>query len=287
MRGDVLLLAVFLAVFLAVPAVPATPDVTTELLTEPLAGIAYTPDCLVECHLPVRFTFDADYTVTNVAAGWAKTTGLAGLTAEAMAELLPWWDATSSFLHRLYIPDFDSHSLRAVIPAFRVRSLIFRQPASKTDSTQHVLPLLAHTTYHRSPSVRDRLHVFGLRALLVLPPLIAYVILIIKLWRSTEPGESTGRRLLYLCAGGIASVLNVGLFAVGWLFFYGVSLTMRLTGWLLLVVVASQPLFYIYIKRHHRGFLTNVLKYDLVLGSLHVVTLLFWYLYFSPLMIMS
>ena len=108
MGGNVL--PVLFAVFLAFPAVLAAPDVTTELLTEPLAGIAYTPDCLVECHLPLRLVFGEDYTVSvpaDFAANLTEGTGDYGFETIVFKMLVNVTEQRSRWVPNLQCSPFE------------------------------------------------------------------------------------------------------------------------------------------------------------------------------------
>src|SRR3989344_8715606 len=88
----------------------AAPDVTTELLTEPLAGIAYTPDCLVECHLPLRLVFGEDYTVSvpaDFAANLTEGTGDYGFETIVFKMLVNVTEQRSRWVPNLQCSPFE------------------------------------------------------------------------------------------------------------------------------------------------------------------------------------
>ncbi len=59
----VAMLVVIIAAMAAFVAAQTSLNVQYSLITEPIAGVAYTPECLVECHLPLRVTFGDAYAV--------------------------------------------------------------------------------------------------------------------------------------------------------------------------------------------------------------------------------
>src|SRR3989344_6769830 len=60
-----LLAALLLVIVISQAILAQSPSVSYSLVTEPIEGVAYTSDCLVECHLPLRITFQNAYSISS------------------------------------------------------------------------------------------------------------------------------------------------------------------------------------------------------------------------------